>query len=186
MTDLAQFKTQVRKAAFSRRKAAFDRLGSSVATRLTEVLAPYQGLALAGYMPIRSEISPLGEMGNHHGTVCVPVIQAAGRALLFAQWTPDMQMVDGPFGAKIPADFVYVTPEVLIVPLVAFDQQGNRLGYGGGFYDRTLEQLRKSGSITAIGFAFEDQCADSLPMEPTDQPLDFIVTDAKVRKFSAI
>lgn len=186
MTDLALMKTQMRKLAFARRKAAYDRLGKSVTTQLADVLASFSGQALAGYMPIRSEISPLLEMQNYNGAVCVPVIQGAGRALRFALWTSEAQMVEGPFGAKIPADLNYITPDVLIVPLVAFDKQGNRLGYGGGFYDRTLEQLRKSRPVTAIGFAFEDQLAENLPIEATDQPLDFIVTDAKIRKFSGL
>ena len=76
-----------------------------------------------------------------------------------------------------------LVPQVLIVPLVAFDRSGGRLGYGGGFYDRTLELLRAAGPIFAVGFAYAAQEAEALPLEPTDQPLDVIVTDAEVLRF---
>lgn len=86
-------------------------------------------------------------------------------------------MIDGPFGAQIPEAGVWITPRVMIVPLVAFDRKGGRLGYGGGFYDRTLEALRAAGDVTAIGFAYAAQEAEDLPLETTDQLLDMIVTD---------
>lgn len=89
-------------------------------------------------------------------------------------------MVAGEFGAQIPAVPDWLVPDVLIVPLVAFDRQGGRLGYGGGFYDRTLEQRRAQGPVLAIGFAFGAQEASELPLEPTDQWLDLIVTEAEV------
>ena len=89
-------------------------------------------------------------------------------------------MEEGPFGAMIPAAGGWIVPEILIVPLVAFDRKGGRLGYGGGFYDRTLAELRASGPVLAIGFAFAAQEAEDLPLEPTDQPLDLIVTEAGV------
>ena len=73
-----------------------------------------------------------------------------------------------------------MTPQILIVPLVAFDRNGGRLGYGGGFYDRTLQGLRAAGPVMAIGFAFADQQADDLPLEPTDQKLDLIVTEGGI------
>ena len=93
-------------------------------------------------------------------------------------------MIDGPFGARVPAVEDWIEPEVLIVPLVAFDARGNRLGYGGGFYDRTLERLRAKRPTLAIGFAFDAQEADALPLEPTDQPLDLIVTESRVLRFA--
>ncbi|WP_371286182.1 5-formyltetrahydrofolate cyclo-ligase [Albidovulum sp.] len=86
-------------------------------------------------------------------------------------------MVPGTFGALVPAEGDWIEPEVLIVPLLAFDRRGYRLGYGGGFYDRTLEALRARGPVTAIGFAFAAQEVDEVPIEATDQPLDIVVTD---------
>ncbi|MEM9580357.1 MAG: 5-formyltetrahydrofolate cyclo-ligase, partial [Pseudomonadota bacterium] len=78
---------------------------------------------------------------------------------------------------SVPEAGAWVEPEIVIVPLVAFDARGGRLGYGGGFYDRTLERLRSRRATLAIGFAFAAQEAGTLPLEPTDQPLDLIVTE---------
>lgn len=114
------------------------------------------------------------------GPVGVPVIQGAGQALRFARWHPDGPLVPGPFGAAVPETLDYFDPEVLIVPLVAFSRRGERLGYGGGFYDRTLEALRSRGPVLAIGFAFEAQEDPDLPQEATDQPLDLIVTEQSI------
>jgi len=186
MTDLARIKDAARRAAFDRRKAAHAARGPAPGARLSAVLAGYRGAALAGYMPIQTEIDPLPPMeaAAAHGPVCVPVIIAAGQPLRFSRWTPGGAMRDGPFGARIPQVDDFITPQILIVPLVAFDRAGGRLGYGGGFYDRTLEALRANGPVLAIGYAFAAQEADGLPLEPTDQPLDMIVTDRETIGFS--
>lgn len=179
---LDEIKAAARKAAFARRKAAHGQAGAVQAGHLSEVLAGYRGVPLSGYMQIRTEIDPLPAMveATAHGPVCVPVIRGAGQPLVFSRWSPDIAMTDGPFGARIPAEEHLIEPEILIVPLVAFDRQGGRLGYGGGFYDRTLELLRARRATLAIGFAFAAQEADDLPLEDTDQPLDMIVTESGV------
>ncbi|WP_171120465.1 MULTISPECIES: 5-formyltetrahydrofolate cyclo-ligase [unclassified Ruegeria] len=185
MTDLTEIKAAARKEAFARRKAAFDARLPGAAGRLSEVLAGHRGVPLSGYMPIRTEIDPLPAMAeaSAYGPVGVPVIQAAGQPLKFSRWIPEGALKDGPFGAKVPEVDDYFEPEILIVPLVAFDAQGGRLGYGGGFYDRTLEGLRAKRPTLAIGFAFDAQQADRLPLEPTDQPLDMVVTESRVLTF---
>ena len=176
--SLADAKAAARKAAFARRKAAFEAGDREAgAARLTEVLAPHTGKVLAGYMAMRTEIDPLPAMAAHRGPLCVPVIQGKGLALRFRVWTPEAPMVEGEFGALIPEAGEWLVPEVLIVPLVAFDRRGYRLGYGGGFYDRTLEHLRAEGPALAIGFAWAAQEDPALPVEPTDQRLDLIVTE---------
>lgn len=185
MTDLVAKKAAARQAAFARRKAAHEAGFVGRSSHLSEILAGYRGVPLAGYMPIRTEISPLPAMeeASAHGPVGVPVIMGEGMALRFARWEPGCQMVPGPFGAKIPATQEFFDPEILIVPLVAFDPKGGRLGYGGGFYDRTLEALRAKRATLAIGFAYAAQEADDLPLEPTDQPLDMIVTEQGILSF---
>ncbi|OWU83303.1 5-formyltetrahydrofolate cyclo-ligase [Oceanicola sp. 22II-s10i] len=182
MGDLDEVKAEARRAAFARRKAAHAAAGPGRAGVLSSVLAGYRGVPLAGYMPIRTEIPPLAAMEEAaaHGPVGVPVIEAPGLPLKFAVWEPDCAMTDGPFGARVPAVLRWMRPEILIVPLVAFDRRGNRLGYGGGFYDRTLAGLRAKGPVLAIGFAYAAQEADDLPVEATDAPLDMIVTEAGV------
>ena len=187
MTDLTQVKAEARKAAFARRKAAHDAAGPGEAAHLSQVLAGHRGVPLSGYMAIRTEIDPLPAMEEAaaHGPVCVPVIQRLGLPLKFSRWSPGCALKEGPFGAMIPEADEFIEPEILIVPLVAFDRRGGRLGYGGGFYDRTLEMLRAKRPTLAIGFAYAAQEAEALPLEPTDQPLDMIVTEAGVIEFGA-
>ncbi len=177
--DLAAAKAAARKAAFARRAPAHAAGHPDPAAHLRAVLAAHRGKVLAGYMAMRTEIDPLPAMEIHDGPVAVPVIIGKGQPLRFARWTPGA-MVDGPFGAKVPAVPEWLVPQVLIVPLVAFDRRGGRLGYGGGFYDRTLAALRAAGPVTAVGFAWAAQEDDALPLEPVDQPLDLIVTEAGV------
>ena len=175
-------KAAARKAAFARRKTAHSCRFPGTAGRLSEVLAGYRGVPLAGYMPIRTEIDPLPAMAeaSAYGPVAVPVIRAQGAPLVFSQWEPDCTLIDGPFGASVPKTERLIVPEVVIVPLVAFTRAGGRLGYGGGFYDRTLEQLRNTRPTMAIGFAYGAQEAEALPLEKTDQPLDMIITENDV------
>ena len=185
MSDLAAQKAAARKAAFARRKAAHERHGPGRAGILSEVLAGYRGVPLSGFLAIRTEIDPLAAMAEAaaYGPVGVPVIIAAGQPLKFARWTPGCALRDGPFGAQVPVVEDFFDPEIVIVPLVAFDRTGGRLGYGGGFYDRTLEGLRRARPTLAIGFAYGAQEAEALPLEPTDQPLDMVVTEREVIAF---
>lgn len=173
-------KACARKAAFAARKFAHDQnSGQGHADHLSSVLAAYRGVPLAGYARMRTEIDPTPAMAeaSAHGPVCLPVIIGKAQPLKFRVWSPGCAMHDGPFGAQVPAAGDWITPEILIVPLLAFSRNGGRLGYGGGFYDRTLEGLRAVRPTLAIGFAYAAQEMNDLPLDPTDQPLDLIVTE---------
>ncbi|ARE41933.1 5-formyltetrahydrofolate cyclo-ligase [Rhodovulum sp. P5] len=173
-------KADLRKLALTRRKAAHaPERGAAACDRLVEMLAAEYGRPVAGYMPIRSEIDPRPAMADlsRQGPVGVPVIEAPGRPLSFHLWTPECALVDGPFGAAVPATAMPMVPEILIVPLVAFDRSCNRLGYGGGFYDRTIAALAALGPIRTIGLAYAAQELPRIPTEPTDRKLDAIVTE---------
>ena len=180
--DMSDQKAAARDVAFAARKAAFDLDAGGAAGLLSSVLAGYRGVPLSGYLPIRSEIDPMPAMieAAAHGPVAVPVIVGRGHPLKFSRWTPEGPLRAGPFGTQVPQVDDFLIPEIVIVPLVAFTRAGGRLGYGGGFYDRTLEALRARRGTLAIGFAYGAQAAASLPLEPTDQTLDMIVTDAEV------
>ncbi|QFS82310.1 putative 5-formyltetrahydrofolate cyclo-ligase [Roseivivax sp. THAF40] len=180
--SLAEAKAAARKAAFARRAAAHDMHGPGRAGHLSQVLAGYRGVPVSGYWPIRTEIDPRPAMEEAaaHGAVGLPVIEGPEMPLRFARWEPDCAMIPGPFGAMVPETQDFIAPEILIVPLLAFTRQGARLGYGGGFYDRTLELLRSRQATLAVGFAYAAQETDSLPVEETDQPLDLIVTEREV------
>ncbi|MEL6549220.1 MAG: 5-formyltetrahydrofolate cyclo-ligase [Pseudomonadota bacterium] len=176
----SEAKAEARRAALARRKAAHTPLPA--AGHLSSFLAGFRGVPAAGYMPINTEIDPLPAMEEAaaHGPVAIPVIAGAGQPLSFARWEPGMALVEGPFKARIPVKPDFLVPEIVIVPLVAFTRAGGRLGYGGGFYDRTLEVLRAAQPTLAAGFAYAAQEARELPLEPTDQPLDLIITEAEV------
>ena len=182
---LTEAKATLRKEVFARRKAVHGTgLDAPAQDHLARALEPYEGKVLAGYMPIRTEIDPVPVMDGWLGLVGVPVIRGAGEPLDFHRWFTGCAMVDGPFGARVPEVAEVVVPEALIVPLVAFDGAGARLGYGGGFYDRTLELLRAQGPVTAIGFAYAAQEVAKVPREPTDQLLDAVVTEHGLRRFA--
>jgi 5-formyltetrahydrofolate cyclo-ligase len=187
VTGLSEAKSVARAAAFHRRKMAHALSGGADAGLLSAFLAGYRGVPLAGYLPIRTEIDPLPAMAEAaaHGPVGVPVIESTAAPLRFSRWEPDMVLREGPFRVQIPEIDAFFDPEILIVPLVAFDSAGGRLGYGGGFYDRTLEQLRSRRATLAVGFAFDAQEAAELPLEATDQTLDYLVTESRVLSFAS-
>ncbi|MBN2905188.1 MAG: 5-formyltetrahydrofolate cyclo-ligase [Rhodobacteraceae bacterium] len=176
-------KAALRKTALIRRAAARDPARDAAACgRLLTLLTPCLGRPAAGYMPMRDEIDPRPAMARLAaiGPVGVPVIVGMGQALAFHRWTPDCAMQPGRFGAQVPCAQTPIVPQVVIVPLVAFDRSGTRLGYGGGFYDRTLAALRAAGPVLAVGLAYGAQELANLPADPTDQPLDAIVTEDAV------
>ena len=188
MIATSEAKAAARKIASLRRADARSPLHNAQAlAHLGDVLRAHPGAVLSGYLPIRSELDPLPimEAWSADASVCVPVIEGSGLPLVFRRWSPGCRLADGPFGVKIPAATTRIVPQVLIVPLLAFDRDGHRLGYGGGFYDRTLAKLREGGAtITAIGLAFSAQQMDDVPRNGTDQQLDAIVTERGVTRFA--
>ena len=181
MTDI---KADARAEAFARRAVAHAAGQGQAAEILADFLAGQAGKVLSGYMPMRSEIDPLPAMTAHRGTVGVPVILAAATPLRFREWSPGCRLVEGAFKALIPEEGAWVEPEVMIVPLLAWDARGYRLGYGGGFYDRTLEGLRSRGKVLAVGFAYAAQEVADVPIDAFDQRLDVMVTETGVTIFS--
>ncbi|MFV0245237.1 MAG: 5-formyltetrahydrofolate cyclo-ligase [Qingshengfaniella sp.] len=186
MTEIPAEKAAVRAAARQRRADAVGQADVGAALRhLSEALAPFRGQPVAGYMAMQGEIDPLPLMTDlaAAGPVCVPVIEGRDRPLRFRAWQPGAALVKGTFGALIPETGDWIVPRALIVPLLSFDRAGYRLGYGGGFYDRTLENLRALGGGFAVGFAFGAQELPAVPIEPTDQRLDAIATEKGLWRF---
>ena len=182
---IQELKKKVRKEAFINRKKAFAADIGNSASLLSSVLVGYRGVSIAGYLPIKTEIDPLSAMeeASAHSLVGVPVIQGNSKPLKFSRWEPGCHLKKGPFDVQIPVNSYYFVPEVLIIPMVGFDRNGGRLGYGGGFYDRTLEHLRSKHATFAIGFAYSEQEFENLPLEPTDQKLDIIITEREIIEF---
>ncbi len=178
-------KKTLRRNALAARAMMAHATGPVAARRLTvrvmELLERLPGRIVAGYMPVRHEIDvrPLMDKIAESGrTLVLPVVKERDAPLVFREWAPGEPLEDGAFGVPIPLpDRPERLPEILLVPLAAFDREGFRLGYGGGYYDRTLAALRAGGDVTAIGVAYSGQEMDRVPREETDQPLDWIVTD---------
>ena len=135
---------------------------------------------LGGYMPINSEIDPLPlmeKLAKAGAKLSLPRVSDDGY-LDFHLWTLDDPLEDRPFGLKEPfATAPKVSPTLLLLPLLAFDGMGTRVGYGQGHYDRALERLRADGRVFTCGLGFHDQMLDDLPSELHDQPLDWAVTE---------
>ena len=138
-------------------------------------------LCVAGYVPIRSEIDPmplLAACAKAGCATCLPTTPKPGEALIFRAWQIGAPLVAGLYGTSEPArDAPILTPNLLLVPLLAFDSAGYRLGYGGGFYDRSLAGLRPCG-VVAIGIAYAGQEIPQVPRESHDAPLDGILTES--------
>ncbi|MBT0778572.1 5-formyltetrahydrofolate cyclo-ligase [Paracoccus versutus] len=170
-------KHALRQAALAARAGGGD--DAALTRHLVAALAPHRGKVLAGYWPMRGEADPRPAMAAHDGPVCLPAVIGPARPLEFRAHGDRLE--PGRFGTlHPPADSPLLRPDVLIVPLAGFDRAGHRLGYGGGFYDRTLARLRAEGAVVAIGLAYAAQEIRAIPAEATDQPLDLIVTDRGV------
>ena len=135
----------------------------------------------------RGEIDPaplMRRLAAEGARLALPVITARGQGLRFRSWLPDDRLLRGALGILEPSPgAAEITPDVLLVPLAAFDKAGHRIGYGAGHYDRTLAQLRKARSITAIGLAFGAQQVEAVPALQHDVALDFVLTDTQVFDF---
>jgi 5-formyltetrahydrofolate cyclo-ligase len=142
---------------------------------------------VSGFWPMKEEIDIRPLMIDLHSQGCqlaLPVVEGKGQRLLFRAWRPGDPLEAGVFGTMQPsARREVLEPEVLLVPLLACDEEGWRLGYGGGFYDRTLATLRAKRKLTAVGVGFNAQLVPELPHGPDDQRLDWLLTDLRACAF---
>ena len=179
-------KKSMRAGAIERRKVAHARQGSTageaIAAHGLSFLEPplRKGMIVSGFSAIGEEIDAsriLSELHAYGYRTALPVIQGKGSPLLFRAWTPGDRMQARTWGIAEPLDTEPVLePDVLLVPLLAYDARGYRLGYGGGFYDRTLEVLRNRKPVIAIGVAYAEQRVDAVPHSDYDQRLDWVLT----------
>ncbi len=136
---------------------------------------------IAVYAPIKSELDArflARDLDRHGFDLALPVVTAQNEPLLFRRWGPEDPLIDGPFGTTHPEDKApTVVPDLAFVPLLGFDDGGTRLGYGGGYYDRTLAA---HPSIRAFGYGFAAQLVDHIPRSRYDIPMHAVVTEAGV------
>ena len=142
---------------------------------------------ISGFWPIKDEIDIRPLMAELHDKGCqlvLPVVQGRGLPLLFRSWRPGDPLEAGVFGTLQPsAQQKTLEPDALLVPLLACDAEGWRLGFGGGFYDRTLLGLRARRKVTAVGVGFDGQIVPAVPHGPDDQRLDWMLTDRRACAF---
>ena len=183
-------KQALRLRALAARRAAHANLGQTAGDRIAAAflgsVAWAPGQVVAGYWPIGDEADVRPLLLRLAGLGCIaalPVVVAKGAALAFRVWQPGTSLETGSHGTRHPpATAPMVFPDLVLLPLLGFDRWGGRLGYGGGYYDRTLAQLRGTGHMQAVGIAYAAQEVDALPQDRHDQRLDWIVTEEGARE----
>ena len=172
----------------ARRRAAKARPDASVhaARNFMSAIALAEDALAALYYPIRDELDtePLAAALVEKGVpIALPVTQGKTKPLAFRRYAPGDRLVPGAYGEMIPDESAEtVAPTVVVAPLLAFTREGGRLGYGGGYYDRTLAALRRQAKeggapVLAVGYAYGAQEVDALPPDPLDEALDWVVTE---------
>jgi 5-formyltetrahydrofolate cyclo-ligase len=183
--SLKDAKAEARKMAAKARNSAHDQWKDEAPLMLAAQAFPVTPSAtshiISAFYPYQKEIDArplLGKLAGEGWTTCLPIVINLGEPLIFRRWMPGEATVPGRWDIPQPPDDApLVEPDVLLVPLMAFDRKGYRLGYGGGFYDRTLAKLRAQKPIVAIGLAYAAQEVDSIPHDSHDQTLDYVMTE---------
>jgi 5-formyltetrahydrofolate cyclo-ligase len=180
-------KVELRRAALARRDAlpAAERAqaAEAIAARAFPVaVAP--GTIVAGFMPMKSEINPLPLMrrlADAGAQLALPAVVGQGQPLIMRAWAFGEPLAAGVWGIREPEPTApAVAPDILIVPLLAFDRAGHRIGYGAGYYDLTIAALRGKRAVVAVGLAFAAQEIAAVPATPRDVPLDLVLTEREV------
>lgn len=182
MTDPAHIpnlkKALRRQALDARRMAGRDGAAEALAALDLPVAV---GAVVAGYWPMAGEMDPrplMARLAERGAVLALPVVVERDRHLDFRLWAPGDELEPGDHGTFHPScQAPLVSPTVVLVPLLAFDRRGFRLGYGGGYYDRTLESLRACSQVMTVGIAFADQEVASVPQDERDQRLDWVATE---------
>ena len=188
MTDqLLEAKSDLRREMTARRDALPPDIRSAAAEAIAVRPFPLSiavGAIVSGFMPMRSEINPLPlmkKLADAGVQLALPVTGRRGQPLTMRAWTWGEPLASGVWGIREPKpEAPQVDPDILLVPLLAFDRAGRRLGYGGGFYDLTLAQLRSRKAVIAVGLAYAAQEIASVPTTPRDARLDLVLTERDV------
>jgi 5-formyltetrahydrofolate cyclo-ligase len=180
-------KAELRTATLARRDAMAgderQRGADILAARAFPIPVP-KGAIVSGFMPMRTEINPLPLMrrlASDGAQLALPVIQARGKPLLMRVWSFGAPLEARQWGIKEPLDDApVVDPDILLVPLACFDRSGHRIGYGAGYFDKTIRALRAKKTVTAVGLAFAAQEIDWVPATDFDERLDLVLTEREI------
>jgi 5-formyltetrahydrofolate cyclo-ligase len=187
VTTIPPAKEELRKQAIARR----DAIPADVRQAAAETIAarPFPlaigpGTIVSGFMPLKSEINPLPllqKLGEAGARLALPVIAGRGNPLVMREWQFGAALDRGQWGIREPKqDAPEVDPDILLVPLLAFDRAGHRIGYGAGYYDMTIARLRSRKPVVAVGIAFAAQEIAAVPASPRDARLDLVLTERDV------
>jgi len=188
MSDLVvNAKAALRQQAMARRDAlpadARKAAAEAIAGRKFPLsIAP--GAIVSGFMPLKSEINPLPllhRLAENGARLALPVVAGRGKPLIMREWAWGEPLAAGVWGIREPKpEAAEVEPDILLVPLLAFDRAGHRIGYGAGYYDMTINGLRARKAVSAIGIAFAAQEVEKISATPRDARLDLVLTEREV------
>jgi 5-formyltetrahydrofolate cyclo-ligase len=177
-------KAELRRQAFAHRDALTGEARAAAAEAIAERPFPVPivpGVIVSGFFPIRTEINPLPlmrKLAEAGATLALPVVVARGHPLILRAYAFGDALASGQWGIREPGpNAAEVIPDMMLVPLAAFDRTGHRIGYGAGYYDMTIAKARALKPVTAIGIAFAAQEIDRVPATPRDERLDLVLTE---------
>ena len=185
-----RLKADLRKSVFARRDAlpAAGRQAAAEAIAARPFPVPVTpGAIVSGFSPLKSEINPLPllrKLAEAGAMLALPVVAGRGKPLIMRSYAFGQPLNEGVWGIREPKDDApEVDPDILVVPLAAFDRRGNRIGYGAGYYDMTIRRLRSLKPIVAVGIAYAAQEAPEVPITERDAPLDLVLTEREAIDF---
>jgi 5-formyltetrahydrofolate cyclo-ligase len=192
-TTIAELKARLRREARARREAmprdARAAAAQAIAERPFPIAVP-PGTIVSGFMPLKSEINPLPllrKLAEAGAQLALPVVAGKGLRLTMRAFAFGDTLASGVWGIREPKpDAAEVFPDILVVPLLAFDRRGHRLGYGAGYYDMTITALRARKPVTAVGIAYAQQEIAEVPTTARDARLDLVLTEHEIIVISAV
>lgn len=193
MSDPISSKAELRAEALAKRDALPVDMRAGAAETITARTFPIAmkpGIIVAGFIPMRSEINPIplmGKLAAAGAQLALPTIAGRGQPLIMRAYRFGDELARGQWGIREPKpDVPEVAPDILIVPLAAFDRAGHRIGYGAGYYDLTICALRAKKPVAAVGIAFAAQEIREVPATPRDERLDFVLTERETIDFRTL
>jgi 5-formyltetrahydrofolate cyclo-ligase len=187
--SIEDFKADLRKSSLARRDAIPAETRAAAAQAAAQIPLPIEitpGMVVSAYSPLKSELNPvplMRRLADAGAQLALPVVAGSGKPLIMRAYAFGQPLDSGVWGIREPfPDAEEVYPDVLIVPLAAFDHKGHRIGYGAGYYDMTINRLRVLKHVVAIGFAYAAQKVAVVPTEPHDARLDYVLTEREVIK----
>jgi 5-formyltetrahydrofolate cyclo-ligase len=179
-----QIKAELRRAGQARRDALPAEMRKAAAEAIAARAFPLTivpSVIVSGFMPLKSEVNPLPlmrKLADAGARLALPAVAGRGKPLIMRSWQWSEPLVPGVWGIREPGPAAAtVEPDIVLVPLLAFDRSGHRVGYGAGYYDLTITQLRVNKQIAAVGIAFAAQEVETVPRTAFDAQLDLVLTE---------